>query len=73
MTVIYIGLCIQIGISELMAMPDLKKNNIKMGKLSHERAEFLIPTQAFIYCKYNSNDAKQSNIRLSHIYHTLFN
>ena len=44
-----------------------------MGKLSHERAEFLIPTQAFIYCKYNSNDAKQSNLRLSHIYHKLFN
>ena len=33
-----------------MAMPDLKNRTLK-GKLSHEGAELLIPTQAFIYCK----------------------
>ena len=36
--------------------------------MSHEGAALLIPKQAFIYCKQNSNDAKQSNLRLSHIY-----
>ena len=46
---------------------------IKKGKLSHEGAELLIPTQVFIYCKQNSNDAKQSNLRLSQIYRKLFN
>ena len=35
-----------------MVMPDLKKRTLK-EKLSHEGAELLVPTQAFIYCKKN--------------------
>ena len=44
----------------------------KKRKLSHEGAELSIPKQVFIYCKENSNDAKQSDLRLSHVYRKLF-
>ena len=50
-----------------MVMPDFRKKTLK-GKSSYKGTEMLIPTQAFIYCKKNSNDAKRSNLRLSQIY-----
>ena len=50
-----------------MVMPDFRKITLK-GKSSYKGTELLIPSQAFIYCKKISNDAKQSNLRLSHIY-----